>query len=166
MRRFTFPLASLLQYRRHRRELCRQLLAGVLADETRLRAEQEALEQERSDLMDDLRRLGGGGTVDIDGSAARRYYALQLGRRIASAIARRQLITDQLQLCRQALIKADGEVRMLERLEETRRAEHQYEQDRRAARELEDLWSAGQLAKRALTSGRGTPSVLRMTHND
>ncbi|HUG92997.1 MAG TPA: flagellar export protein FliJ [Planctomycetaceae bacterium] len=148
MREFTFPLASLLKLRRHRRELCRQLLAGVLADDGRLQAEHAGLESERHALLEELRRLGGGGPVEIDRSAARRYYAAQLNRRLEHALSRRQLVAGQLDLCRQALLKADGEVRMLERLEETRRAEHRYEEERRAARELDDVWSAQRILQR------------------
>jgi flagellar protein FliJ len=145
---FVFSLASLLRYRRHRRDLCRQLLAEVLADEQRLHAEQRASEHERRELLAEIRELGDAGPVDIDRSAARRYYAAQLSRRIAGTAQRRQLVAGQLDLCRQALTRADGEVRMLERLEETRRAEHRYQEDRRAERELEDAWNSGQLVRK------------------
>ena len=151
MIRFRFPLASLLSYRRHRRELCRQLLAEVLADDSRLRAEQQELEQEHGELLDELRRLGQSGGMDVDRAAARRYYAALVGRRIDTALERRRLVANQLQMCRQALVRADGEVHMLERLEESRRSAHRSEQERRAALELEDLWSA----RRRMASRQG-----------
>ena len=144
MSRFTFPLTSLLSYRRHRRELCRQLLAEVLADDARLRAEQDELAHEHGEVLNELRRLGEGGALDVDRAATRRYYAALVRRRIDASQGRRQLVANQLHLCRQALVKADGEVRMLERLEETRRAEHRSREERRTAHELEDLWNARQ----------------------
>jgi flagellar export protein FliJ len=142
MPKFTFSLTSLLTYRRHRRELCRQLLAEVLADDLRLRAEQEELRHEHGELLDELRDLGRGGGFDVDRAAARRYYAALVSRRIDASMERRQLVANQLHLCRQALVKADGEVRTLERLEETRRSEFRAEHERRAALELEDIWNA------------------------
>lgn len=145
MSRYNFPLASLLTYRRHRRELCRQLLAEVLADDARLRAEQRGLEQEHGGLLSELRRFGQGGGLDVDRAASRRYYAALVSRRIDASLERLKLVAGQLHLCRQALVKADGEVRMLERLEESRRAEHRAQEERRAAHELEDLWNSRRL---------------------
>ena len=73
MRKFKFQFESLLKYRRNQRDLCRQLLAKVLADDERLTAQRKALVQSRSNLLNELRHLGRAGEIDVSRSASRRY---------------------------------------------------------------------------------------------
>ena len=142
MRKFTFQFESLLKYRRNQRDLCRQLLAKVLADDDRLAAQKKTLVQNRNDLLDELRNLSQAGEIDVSRSASRRYYAGQLLGDIRLVERNQQLVLEQLQLCQQVLTKADQEVKVLEKLEERRRAEFLYEQERRTTHEVEDVWLA------------------------
>ncbi len=57
----------------------------------------------------------------------------------------RSLIAQQLVLCRQALSKADQDVKILEKLEEKQREEFQYYEERREEHELEEAWLSGHL---------------------
>ncbi|MCH7689245.1 MAG: hypothetical protein IH899_21650 [Planctomycetes bacterium] len=57
----------------------------------------------------------------------------------------RSLIAQQLVLCRQALSKADQDVKVLEKLEEKQREEFRYDEERREAHELEEVWISGHL---------------------
>lgn len=139
---FVFPLQALLNYRRNRRDLCRQVLAQILSDDLSLMNEREKLVAARERQFDEIRDLSRRGSVGVGGAAMRRYHSIQLLANVHSIDGRRQLLAQQLQFCREALAKADGEVKLLERLEEKQRAEFLYVAERRAQHEREDAWAA------------------------
>lgn len=142
MPRFLFKLAAVLTYRRHQRDLCRQLLAGAMADDATLVQQAQGVEQQRDLQFDEMRDLLATGRVNLDRSAARRYYAGQLARDLAEIEARRQLVAQQIARCREALMQADQRVKALEKLHANQLATFNFEQERRTARELEDNWLA------------------------
>lgn len=150
MRRFVFKFDSLLRLRCNRRDLCRQLLAKLLDDQRALDIQRDEFEQERHAQLDQLKVLGQQGHMDIDRSAARRYYAGQLLSDIAFVRRNRDLLDGQLDLCRETLTRAEGEVKVLENLKEKQRTAFLYEQERQAAKELEQAWQATQLAGESL----------------
>ena len=147
MKKFVFQLESLLRYRENQRDLCRQVLAQILAEQQRLRQSRLALEQQRTDLLDEMRQLGERGEVDIDRSAARRYYAGQMLGEIRAVDRNGEVVAEQLARCRQTLVQADRDVKALEKLREKRETEFQYEQQRREHRELDDIWHATHLTE-------------------
>lgn len=147
MKKFTFPLDSLLRYRRHRRDLCCQLLAQVLAEQQRLEQHRRGLELQRAAQLGELRTLGEAGEVDIDRSASRRFHASQLLNEIHLTERNRRAVAEQAALCRQAVTQADQDVEVLERLREKQRQEHQYEEARRESRALDDAWMAVHLSR-------------------
>ena len=145
----TFRFQSLLDYRKNRRDLCRQLLAELIADDAKLDQERRKLDQNRAEQLQQLRAFGERGSVDIDRSSARRYYAGQLVRNIHSIDDNRTLLSQQLDLCRQALTKADQDVKVLEKIAEKQLAEFQYEQQRRTEREMNETWLAAHVGEYA-----------------
>lgn len=142
MNAFAFRLEALLKYRVARRDRCRQLLAQLLADDRSLVEQQRAIAQERRFQLDELRRLGNSGSLDVDRSINRRYYAARLVAEVNAVDRSRALLARQLVMCRQTLARAEQEVKVLTKLKEKRRAEFLYEEDRRAARELDEIWMA------------------------
>jgi len=142
---FVFSLSALLKFRKSRRDLCRRLLAQVLADDAGLVAERARLIAEREGEFEEIRRMGRQGRVSVEGTAMRRFHSIQLLGNVRGIDEKRKLTTQQLNLCRQALSKADAEVKVLERLEEKQRAAFLYRADRRAQHELEDAWMARRL---------------------
>ncbi len=123
------------------------MLARLLADDRTLVEQRRHLQNQRLVQLDELRRLGEAGDVDVDGSTSRRYYTGRLLGQAAVVDRNRELLQQQLQLCRQALMKADQDVKALEKLAERRRAEFLYEDERRTARVLEDTWAAAHARK-------------------
>jgi flagellar protein FliJ len=146
---FVFSLAALLKYRKNVREHCQRLLAQVLADDAGLLAERERLLANRDRQFEEIRRLSRRGRVTVDGAATRRYHSLQLLGDVRGIDEKRKVVAQQLQLCRQALTKADGEVKVLERLEEKQRAVFLYEAERRAQHEREDAWNSRWLLEKS-----------------
>lgn len=157
MPRFTFQFEALLRLRRHKRDLCRQILAHVVATDQQLAMQRADVERARAVLLGELRDLGRPGElVDIDRAAARRLHAGQLLAEVRLLDRDRELVAQQIALCRQGLVQADRDVKVLEKLEEKRRAEHQYEQERRIAHELQDAW----LGARAVEHVKGSGGLL------
>ncbi len=133
MNGFVFSLSALLTFRKNRRDHCQRLLAQVLADEADLVSQREKLIAERDRQFEEIRRLSRRGRVAVEGAAMRRYHSIQLLGSARGIDEKRQLVAQQLLLCRQALSKADAEVKVLERLEEKQRAAFLYHAERRAS---------------------------------
>ena len=107
--------------------------AQVLADEVGLLSERERLLANRDRQFEEIAQAQPAWTCHRDGAATRRYHSLQLLGDVRGIDEKRKLVAQQLQLCRQALTKADAEVKVLERLEEKQRAAFLYEAERRCA---------------------------------
>ncbi len=139
---FSFKFESLLSYRENRRDLCRQLLARVLADEQELIAQREQLVSHRIGQLEELRQISDMGRVDVDRSAARRYFAGRLVAEIDMVDRRRQLVVQQIGLCRQTLARADQDVKVLEKLKAKAKAAFDEREEKHLSRELEESWRA------------------------
>lgn len=143
MKKFRFQLETLLTLRRRARDKCRQALGEMLGQEAQLVARRAETESERQRQIDELRALGGGGgEVDVDASAARRHYAVQLTGSLAELDAKRAVVAGEIDVRRQALVRADQAVRALENLAERRKAEFVLDQERAEAQEIEQAWQA------------------------
>lgn len=149
MRSFRFAYESLLTYRRHRRDLCRLVLAHALEEEARWLREHERLRQMRQDLLAELRSGCRAGSVDVDRIAARRYHAGQLHAQLAGAAQRRRLIAGQLELLRGSLLEAHRGVKVLEKLRERRHAEFSAKQSRSEMQAMEDAWRSARAGEAA-----------------
>ena len=143
MKKFRFQLETLLKLRRSDRDRCRQALVEVLRQDAELSAVRAWTEAERRTQIDELRTLGSGGAeLDVDASAARRHYAVQLSGRLGELDVRGVALSREIDQRRQALVRADQLVRALENLAEHREAEFVHSQERLEARELEQAWQA------------------------
>jgi flagellar FliJ protein len=146
---FVFALRPLLEFRRHRRNLCRQLLAQVLSDEAALLAERQTALASRERQFAEIRGMSRRGRVSIEGTISRRYHTGQLLGQVRLIEEKRRLVGQQLQLCRDALVRADTDVKALERLEDRQRAEFEYRAERRNQFDREDAWMARRLQEAA-----------------
>lgn len=140
MKKFDFKLKPVLKLRQYRRDLCRQLLAQILADDAALIAERQRHENNRRAQLEELKTISASGGINVDRSASRRYFCGQLTVAMKIVDQRREIVAQQLEMCRKALVRADQEVKSLEKIEATQRAEFDYENEKSAARELEDAW--------------------------
>jgi flagellar protein FliJ len=147
VKNFVFKLESLLKYRRHRRDLCRQLLADVFADDRRLLENRAALEQQRAGQIGEIRALHAPGRIDIDRTAARRYFAGHVQTDMLFIDRDRAIVGEQLSRCQQALMQADREVKVLEKLRDKQHADFRYGQNRDEGRELDEMWMATHLTE-------------------
>lgn len=142
MKKFAFKLNQLLKIRKNRRDLCRQLLAEVLQRDAELVRMRQEVSSERFNQLEELRRMGSGGRMNVDASVTRRSYAGQLVRDIGLIERNRSVVAQQIIACRHGLVLADQAVKALEKLEEKQRQEFIFEQERRTSLELEEVWRA------------------------
>ncbi len=144
MARYHFRLSSLLTYRENVRDQCRQVFAEWLTRDAALVAEQQRLDQEREQQLDEMRseQLGSHG-LSVDRLASRRYRIGQLTAMHQGLTRQRQEIAVQMEQCRRALVQADQQVKVLERLSDTQRAEFLHREDAKESREREEIWQAG-----------------------
>ncbi len=141
MTRFTFRLESLLSLRRGERDACRAELAAALAEQREVANRRQALAAEFERQQDWQRTVAMSGPIDLnrlrDGQsyeAALRGQSTQLGES-------EQLAAARVDSGREALATAEREVRVLEKLRERRRLEHDREQSRRAQRHFDETAS-------------------------
>ncbi|HEY2251788.1 MAG TPA: hypothetical protein VGH74_12035 [Planctomycetaceae bacterium] len=143
MKKFAFKLDPLLKLRTSQRDQCRQLLADVLRRDDELVHSRSETEKDRRIQIDELRELGSAGAgVNVDASVSRRSYAGRLTGHIGTIEAERLALSRQIDLCRQALIRADQAVKSLEKLAERQRSDFVFTQQSVEARELEQTWQA------------------------
>jgi flagellar export protein FliJ len=143
VKKFSFKLNPLLKLRQNQRDMCRQLLADVLRHDDDLVARRRQTENERSTQIEELRALGSGDRdLDVDATSARRFYAGQLSGDLGEIDGQRVVLAGQIDLCRQALVRADQAVKSLERLAEKQQEEFVLHEERRETRVLEETWQA------------------------
>jgi flagellar export protein FliJ len=143
MKKFRFRLDPLLMLRRKERDRCRQSLSEAMQQDADLVAQRVQTEFDRQRQIDELRVLGSREReLDVDASAARRHYAVQLAGNLGEIEARRTALVREIELRRQALVRADQAVQALEKLAERQQADFLYLQERLEARELEETWQA------------------------
>ena len=142
MNGFRFRLQSLLRYRKHRLDQCLQLLAQILADDRSLIDQRARLERNKMGQLNELRDLGKQTALNVDAAAARRYFIGQLNGQMANIDHQREIVAGQLEMCRQAIFRAENEVKVLEKLQAKQQEAFDYELERRTSREVDDMWLA------------------------
>jgi len=140
-----FRFQALLQYREHLRDLCRQRLAELLAVDAELAHRKDTAVAARNELLNELRALLTQPRLEVDQAATRRYHAGQLAAEAQRLQHQRDQLAGRIAECRQALVKADQGVKVLEQLADKQRQAAEWEQDRRESREREEIWQAGRL---------------------
>jgi flagellar export protein FliJ len=143
VKRFAFKFDPLLMLRKNQRVIRQQLLADVLRHDDELVDRRLRTDAERATQIEELRTLNqSGGDIDVDASASRRHYAVQLAGRMGEIDVERAGLARQIAECRQALVRADQAVKSLENLAERQRTEFIFDQERLEARALEETWQA------------------------
>lgn len=121
---FRFRLESLLRLREAARDASRVQLAQLLADQHRLRAEQQALEQQLAESRrhDREQRQSTAFALELLRQADSRRQALasELGRIVGAAT----LVARQFEACQQQLAMAECEYQAVAKLRASRLAEH------------------------------------------
>ncbi|MDA0834595.1 MAG: flagellar FliJ family protein [Planctomycetota bacterium] len=142
MTAYIFPLEAVRKIRRHRLDLCEQLLGYVLGEARKLDAQMSELQSSRDLQLSEIRQGTGEGAVDVDRTASRRFYAGRVSVDIAEVEHHRHIVGQQLELCRHAIVKAEQELKVIDKIEQRRREEFDRQQERKEQFEREEAWQA------------------------
>ena len=136
---FQFRLASLLRLHEATRDECRAHLAEAFRAEELLNNRLGELEQALAALKHECRQGSRPGTVDVDRLIdSQRYEFVMLAER-ATLRQQGEMLAAEIERRREALVAADREVRILEKLRETQRQQHQRDQQRREVKLLDEV---------------------------
>lgn len=155
MKAFAFQFEALLKVRRHQRDICRQRLADALSRDHNLAARRSRTEAERHVQIEELRSLEGNGqNIEVVASTSRRSYAGQLSSDIDRIDSERAGVARDVDLCCEALVRADQAVKSLEKLAERQSAEFALNRARSEVRDQDQTWQAIQ-ASASICPGLG-----------
>lgn len=144
---FHFRLQALLRYRERLRDLCRQRLAQLLTEDQGWIDRDTQSRAEQSETVAEIQQLQQEHPLPLDQVSSRQTHVQRLKIQQRAIAAERERVAIQIAFCQQALVRADQGVKVLENLAETQREEFLAEEERRSAREREELWQAGQLSR-------------------
>ena len=138
MARFHFRLQPLFGVRQGERDQCRTHLAEALATDRALASDETSSRQALRDEQDHLRRQATPGRVDAQALAAAERYATGLRRQLAALAERRATLAPEIERRRLAVVEADRELRVLEKLHQRQQAQFQLDQSRAEGKLLDE----------------------------
>ena len=152
MARFHFRLASLLRLREAARDERRRHLAEALRAESVLRDHRAALEKNVEVMRRQARAAAQPGHIDVDRLLEAQRYELALRAQVAIAEQQAAELRQEIENRRQALVAADREVRVLEKLRQRHLERFRAEEARREVKRMDEIASLAysNAARRAL----------------
>ena len=139
MKPFRFRLATLLKLREQARDACRGQLAEAFEAESQLRAHRADTQQQLDSLIDQLTATRKPGRVDVDSLVTVQRYQLVLQAEYQTQTQQLELIAEEIERRRLALVAADREVQVLEKLQEQGRERHDLEAKRSETKQLDEV---------------------------
>jgi|SRR5271157_4649690 len=153
MARFTFRLTALLRLRESRRDECRAALAEAYRIDEVLRKQFEGLGRELDALREFCRLNASPGAVDVDRLVEAQRYELVARAQQQRLAQQRQAVAAEIERRRQALVEADREVRVLEKLRQRQAEQHRHEEERHESKRLDEV-AAQQAFRRLQQAGQ------------
>ncbi len=139
MAKFRYRLAALLRLRQALRDQRREALAEAYRVDELLGSQLACLAEELASLGEQCRRAAGPGTVNVDRLLEAQRYELALKARQCRLQEQRRQVAEEIERRREALAEADRGVRVLEKLRQRQAARHQYEENRREVKLLDEV---------------------------
>lgn len=135
---FRFRLQTLERLREAARDACREQLADALRIDDRLREQQTELEQQIA-LARSLQQVPAGEKVNVDRLLQAQRYEASVTLEVRHVQDQRRQLSTEIDRRRAALVEADREVKSLEKLKETRLAEHRQLEQRLEMKQLDEV---------------------------
>ncbi len=142
MAKFKFRLATLLRLRESAREERQEQLAEAYRVDDVLREQVAEVEQELDVMRADCRRAAGPGDINVDQLIAAQRYELLLKAQQANLEKQRETVATEIERRRLALVEANRDVRVLEKLRDNQRRQHRENENHREVKQLDEV--AGQ----------------------
>jgi flagellar protein FliJ len=139
MARFNFRLQTLRRLREIHRDEQRGRLATAYEAERILAEQQNAVVAEAAALIDSQRQLMKQGSLDVTQLLTAQRYQLALEAQIRTLADQAARLAEEVERRRQALVEADREVRILDKLEERKRQQHREASQRTETKVLDEV---------------------------
>jgi len=139
MAKFKYRLATLLRLRESARDERRTQLAQAYRAEEMVLREQERVARESAELSARIRAAAGPGEVHVDSLLDAQRFELVLKARHQQLAQQRRQVEAEIQRRRQALVEANREVQVLEKLRERQRTRWHEEENRREVKRLDEV---------------------------
>ena len=139
MAKFKFRLATLLQIRERARDERRAQLAQAYKAEQILQEREDQVMRELAELDKRRRGASGPGPVDVDRLMETQRHHLILKAQRQHTRNQRALVEAEIRRRRDAVVHANGEVRVLEKLREKQLLRHRREEIRQEIKNLDEM---------------------------
>jgi flagellar protein FliJ len=153
-----FRLATLLRLRELARDERRESLAEVQRADGELIRQLTQLDVEQHGVREECREAAAPGEVNVARLVEAHHYLVGLQACEDQLQAERESLAAEIGRRRQSLVKADQDVRVLEKLEDRRRQTRRLENERQQAKQLDE---AALQATASLTNTRGIAALRR-----
>jgi flagellar protein FliJ len=145
---FRFRLETLLRLRIAERDQRRSDLAKALRAEDVLRADEQRLASERAEVTGQARRQKSPGAANVDVLLQTHRYEIVLAARARQLATQLAEVAAETERRRQALVEADRQVRILEKLRERKALAHRQSAERLEIKQFDELASIGHSRQR------------------
>ena len=139
MPKFQFRLSTVLRVREAARDQCRLRLAESQRADAELALQIVRLQETQRRLQAECRNQASPGEIDARRLVEAHQYAETLREEENTLLEQRTLLAAEIARRRNALIDADREVQVLEKLQQRRQQEHRCEEDRNQAKLLDEV---------------------------
>jgi flagellar protein FliJ len=139
MAKFKFRMATYLRLREAVRDERRSHLAQAYQAEAILLHEQGRLEAESAAAAARVRDAAGPGQVNVDDMLDAQRYQMVLRAQRQQLAGQHQQIQTEIQRRHQALVEANRDVQVLEKLRDRQQDQHRYEENRREIGHLDEI---------------------------
>lgn len=153
MSKFAFRLEPLVKLREAERDRHREELAAAYRADQILSDRGEAIAREIGKTRELSQRKSQPGTIEVDKLINAHRYELILTSHLQELAGQREKVTAEIERRRQALVEADRELRILEKLRERLTHEAQVTEARLDARQMDEI----ALRQRRIASGGPRP---------
>jgi flagellar protein FliJ len=136
--KFKFRMATLLKLRESDRDERRSQLAQAFRAEELIEQEQERLDGELAAILNQARAAAGPGEVNVDQLLEAQRFEILLMAQKQQLARQREIVKEEIERRRQALVEANREVQVLENLREKQRERWRDEENRQDVKRLDE----------------------------
>jgi len=134
-----FRLQSLLKLRQAARDRCREQLADAYRAEQVLAEREAAFRSEIAQARNLAVQQCQPGSLQVDGLLQAHRYELLVKAQLQQLVTQRTGVREETERRRQALVQADQEVRILEKLRDRHARERREAEEKQAGRQLDEI---------------------------
>lgn len=139
MAKFKFRLATYLRLREWVRDQRQSQLAQAYRADQVILQEGKRLEEESAGLVERMRQAAGPGPLHVDRLLDAQRYQLVLRAQQHHLQQQHELVKTEIQRRRHALVEANRDVQVLERLRSRQHCQHRYQENRQQIRQLDEI---------------------------